>query len=284
MSEENIVENEVIENVAETEVIENSSELNSENVSEKPVVEEVYRPWKAEKKLPESIPYTRFSETVAERNAEREINRKLQEELAQYRKLQEATKEITDYKDINLDTLPIDDLPSTIGQIAERKAYERFQKEQEARVQMETQVRKVQDFSGRMEKAILEQPELREASKHVGTYIDQIPSYIQDSIIEDENGPWILWEMATQKGLIEELSRLNGVDALRKLGRISAKYDNRNFNKEAQKEVVKDIPTYEPKASGTPSSPRVSDTGSGAIRYKNTGDLSEYKAWRKSQK
>lgn len=276
---ENVVENEIVESIVENEV----SETNSENVSETNVVEEPYRPWKAEKKLPETIPYTRFSETVAERNAERELNRQLKEQLAQYEKLKETTKEISDYKDINMDTLPIDILPETIGQIAERKAYERLQKEMETRQQMEIQTRKVQDFAGRMEKAIIEQPELREASKHVGQYIDQIPQYIQDSIIDDENGPWLLWEMATQKGLIEDLGRLSPVDALRKLGRISAKYDNRNFQKEVQKEIVKDIPVYESKGTGSPNSTRFSETNSSS-RYKQGGDLADYKAWRKTQK
>ena len=235
------------------------------------------------------MPYERFSEVVHEKNEYARRIKELESEVAEFKRLKETAKEIKDVSEIDMDKMSIEEYNQTMIKIAENKAYERFKKERELEAAEENQRRIISEFSSRMSKAVSENPELSDASRHVGEYADQIPGYIQESIIEDENGPWIIWELATQKGLIESLSNMKPGDAIRKLGKISAKYDNRDFAKQAekqvQKEVVKEFKTYEPKetitksGTGTPQSVRTSTT---IPKYNSGGDLRDYKEWRKN--
>lgn len=284
MSEENNIVEEIENNTPE--VIENVENDNPE-VIEKPV-EEVYKPWKAEKKLPETVPYNRFSEVVYEKNMEMQRRFELEKELAKYNNVQETVKKITKIEDIDMDQ-PIPVYHEQLVTFITNQLEEKHRIEREQEKFQEIQSKKLQNFSTRMSEAIKENPEVSEAAKHVGQYVDQIPAYIQDSIVEDDNGPWLLWELATQKGLIEELSKMTPTESLRKIGRISAKYDNRNFQKESPKEVtkepVKDIPVMQTKSAG---SPNIRSTSTNSTNYSNAAlskmSTKEYMEWRRKQR
>lgn len=285
MSEENL--NEVVEEIIESPV-ENIDDNDSENVSEKPV-EEVYKPWKAEKKLPETVPYNRFSETIAEKNIMAQRVAELQKELEKYNQVQETVKKITKIEDIDMEK-PIPEYHQDLVTFITNQLEEKHKAEREQERFQEIQSKKIQTFTQRMSEAVSENSEISEAAKHVGQYVDQIPSYIQDSIIEDENGPWLLWELATQKGLIEELSKMTPTESLRKIGRISAKYDTRDFQKPSQKEVVreplKDIPVMQSK--NVAGSPNVRAGSSNSSNHSNAAlskmSTAEYIKYRNSKK
>lgn len=283
MSEENFVES--VENVV-NDVSENIVETPIENVVEQKE-EEVYKPWKAEKKIPETIPYSRFSETIAEKNAALERTRELERELENYRRVKETVKEIKSIEDIDMDK-PIPEYHQDLVTFIENKLEAKMRAEREAEKFQESQNRKIETFSKRMSEAISENPEINDAASHVGQYVNQIPQYIQDSIVEDENGPWLLWELATQKGLIEELAKMSPTESLRKLGRLSAKYDNREVKqpkKEVEKEIVKDIPVMTPKKSGTPNVR--AENSSNSSNYSNSQlskmSTSEFIKWRRNR-
>lgn len=282
MSEENSNENlEIIENNV-SEVVESNVENENNEVVEKPV-EEVYKPWKAEKKIPETIPYSRFSETIAEKNILAQKNAELLKELEQFKRVKETVNEIKSIEDINMDK-PIPEYHQDLVTFIENKLDAKYRAEREAEKFQEMQSKKIQDFSRRMEDVKDVNPEISDAAAHVGQYVDQIPQYIQDSIVEDENGPWLLWELATQKGLIEQLSNSSPANALRTLGKLSAKYDNRNSKDVSQKQVtkepVKDIPVMKPKAS----TPNIrSENNINSTNYSNQKlskmSTAEYKEW-----
>jgi len=284
MSEE--IDNVEVEEVIDTqEVSENIENDTSENI-EKP--EEVYKPWKAEKKIPETVPYGRFSETIAEKNMYAQRAAELEKELEKYNRVQETVKKITKIEDIDMEK-PIPEYHQDLVTFITNQLEEKHRIEREQEKFQEAQSKKLQTFSTRMSEAIKENPEVSEAAKHVGQYVDQIPAYIQDSIVEDDNGPWLLWELATQKGLIEELSKMTPTESLRKIGRISAKYDNRNFKKESPKEVVKepvkDIPVMQTKNAG---SPNIRATSTNTSNYSNAAlskmSTAEYMKYRRTHK
>lgn len=260
MSEENFENNE--ENIlmdVETEIETETPEVESTEETPKVEEEKPELPWKREKKVPESVPYNRFSEVIAEKNAEKaekeefrkkyeELERKYQEVSTKPSAPQESeVKEpnIADYSG-KYDT-PEEALAKFLSdrdKYIEAKtretfkdSYKKIQEEQsqEAQVRDEYQ-RTVETFSNKIAEAVKVNPEVENALVYINeNYAKYIPHEVQFEMAKCDNVADIIFELASNEKVMADFLKSTPMEAIKKLARMDAKYE---YSKAKAPEVV----------------------------------------------
>ncbi len=154
----------------------------------------------------------------------------------------------------------------------EQKEKEREAKQKETQVKTEYQKQvesfqsKVKDFQKTVEDFEDVISEVDDISLSIG---------IQDSLLNSELGPQIMYELAKDRKELERINSLSPISAAREIGKIEARIANESSSeKEQQKKLTK-------------APPPVSPLGAGSAKVmKSPEDMSfkEYAAWRTAKK
>lgn len=232
---------EVIEN---SEVVEENV-IQNEEVIEKPeeVVEE--KPWKKEKKVPEHIPYDRFSSVVAEKNAEKIARENAEKRAAEYeakiKAYEESQNKVKTYTNIDeimkdADNMSFEDLMAQVAKVTEQKIFSEFEQKEKAKEQ-QREIEKVQsEFESRINSVKERIPDIEEAIDYLATYSSKIHPALQEKLIKDEYGPELAYRIASDEKLLDIFVNGNPADSLTLIGELKAEI------KYASKAVVKEEP------------------------------------------
>ena len=110
-----------------------------------------------------------------------------------------------------------------------------------------------------------------------------MPTETRYALVTDDNVGEVLFEVATTEGLLESLLKMNPIDAVRRLSKISQKYDSDSdgsaLSKVTQKQV--EIPKTMPR-TGTP--PRSTQPVKSSTKYDDNMSFTEYAKLRASGK
>lgn len=252
------------------EVLENGD--GTQEPEQKPAEE--YKPWK-KSPVPETIPYQRFSEVVSERKQLEERLAQKEKELEEYYK----TKKIVDgmdLSDIDPDQQTIEEVLQKVAIKVKTQVQAETAKAEEAKRISEIETRIADEFTKKVEKASAKNPEITEAVKYINTFAQHMPKETRYALVTDDNVGEVLYDIATTEGLLEQILRMNPIDAARKIAKISAKYDSQddgsNLSKATQRNV--EIPKVMPKSTGTP--PKPSQTSKPTLRYSDDMPMSQY--------
>lgn len=258
MSEETNIELEEIVEPLETEVVEQESNETEQEVQEEVIPE---RPWKKEKTVPDTIPYSRFSEVNAEKRILERQLAEYEQKFSKYSQLEEKTKEITSVDELTskIGEMDINEYTQTLLKIA-RNNFE----EDNRKVQETARIQKIEkdisdNFVAKLEVAAKKNPEIKDAAEYLSVnYMSQIRPEVRYAMVTDDNAPEVLFEIATDADLLNFICNANPIDAARKIARISAKYDNvqAQVKKPAEAFVPKSTPTGSPRVQGMPTTGR----------------------------
>ncbi len=273
MIDENF-ETELEETVSEENLSDTSSENLSENVEETVSEEkkEEFKPWK--QKVPEMVPYKRLSETVAEKN---ELKKRLEQyeiELAEFKNVKDKVSKIESIDDLNIDDFQdMKEYQKALVQVAQKEFEREMQRKEHEREIQENQNRIVETFGKSVERAAKVNPEIKEAIEYAGKFTQYIPAETRYALLTDEYGPEVINEIVTTPGMLESIIKMNPIDAGRKIGRMSAKYER--MENEPKISIPSHMEKPQPKVAGTPN---VKGKASGNIgNYSDDIPLSEYR-------
>lgn len=266
-----VIETNTSEEVVDIVPLEN--EVTTNNTEE---VKEEFKPWK-EKKNPETIPYGRFSEVNAQKKAAEERTQELERELASIRNISEKTKAIESIDDLDInDFTDIKEYQKALITVAQKEFEKEQTKKEETRRIQEIEQNITKEFTLKLEKAVAKNPEVKDAADYIGQFAAHIPAQTRYALLTEDNPGEVMYEIATTPGLLEQISRMNPLDAARKIAKISSKYDNVSESK------VLDIPKVMPTTrTGTPNIK--ANVASGKIQYSDNMSMKEYKAWAKQE-
>lgn len=262
----------------EEEILEqdNSSEQIVDNVTEEnevttndteEQVKEEYKPWK-EKKVPETIPYNRFSEVNAQRKAAEERTAELERELASMRSITEKTKTIESIDDLDInDFEDIKEYQKALITVAHKEFEKENSKKEDARRIQEIEQNITKEFLGKVERSAAKNPEIKDAAEYIGQFAAHIPAQTRYALLTEDNPGEVIHEIVTTPGLLEQIVKMNPLDAARKIAKMSAKYDN------VQEKETVEIPKTMPR-TGTPN---VKTKPVSQSRYSDDMPLSEYR-------
>jgi hypothetical protein len=76
-------------------------------------------------------------------------------------------------------------------------------------------------------KASESNPDVIDAANYIAEKANLFSPETRYALVTDDHAPEIMHEIATTPGLLKSLLQMNPVDASRKIGRMSAKYDDR---------------------------------------------------------
>jgi hypothetical protein len=258
-----------------------NSEVNTENNTENEEVEikkEEFKPWK--NKVPETIPYSRFSEVNSEKKAAIERAELLEKELSEFRKSQEKVKQVHSVDDLKLEDFEnFNDYQRALIEVAHKEFRKEMEKESENKRVQEIENNIMSEFSNRVSKAVSENPEINDAVEYISQFAQHIPAQTRYSLLVDENSPEVIYEIATTPGMLESIIKMNPLDAARKIARMSSKYDNKDdssVNREI-KNIPSSIPKTMTKATGTPN---LKGSSMSNVKIKDTTSMSEYRKLR----
>jgi hypothetical protein len=258
LEENNIIPEEVAQELEST-----------ENIEEQEVKEpEVERPWKKEKTIPDTIPYSRFSEVNREK---RDLELRLVEyesKLNQYNQLEQKTKEITSVEELasKVGEMDINEYTQTLIKLVEKQTDEKRQRqEDQARIQkIEQDISSA--YISKIEEAAKKNPEIKDAAQYLTeNYAQYLSKETRYALVTDDHAAEVIFEIATNKDLINFICTANPIDVTRKIARISAKYDSDNSKPvskpQAEAFVPKSTPTGSPKTTNSvpPTSRKYSD-------------------------
>lgn len=282
MSEEVELEqnNEVVAPEASVEVAENVEE------QKKPEIE---RPWKTKV---ESIPYDRFKEVNDERKSYRDRAAELE---ARIRAMEEAASknklpEIKSVDDIDPNSFKND--KGELDYLAWLKAREEFvqketlkrfredaEKERNAERAQEFERRISHDFNTKMQESAKTNPEIVEAINWFGnTFADKLSPSIRYAMVTDENGPDLIYHLATDgQDIMQQIARGDEIGAIKAMAKWSAKFTRSEVKEEAKKEE-------DPFAERYVKKPVVTATNlpaaKGSTKDPNKMTMDEYRKWR----
>lgn len=258
-----------------------STDENEEVVVEEPKKEE-FKPWK-EKKVPETIPYSRFSEIVAEKNAYADRIRENELKLAEYEKINQKVSKVNSIDELDINNFEdIKEYNKAFAEVMRREIQQENEKIAEQKRIQDIETKIMTEFSNRISKASEKNSEIGEAAEYIGQFAQHIPAQTRYALLVDENSPEVMYEIATTPGLLQDLVKMNPIDATRKIARMSAKYDGKEdvvVPKSMPKQVA-NIPSQmsvKPKAAGTPN---VRAEGTGGSRFSENMSMSEYRKLR----
>lgn len=286
MSEEVELEqnNEVVEPEASAEVAENAEE------QKKPEIE---RPWKTKV---ESIPYDRFKEVNDERKSYRDRAAELE---ARIRAMEEAAAknklpEIKSVDDIDPNSFKND--KGELDYLAWLKAREEFvqketlkrfredaEKERNAERAQEFERRISSDFNAKMQESAKTNPEIVEAINWFGnTFADKLSPSIRYAMVTDENGPDLIYHLATDgQDIMQQIARGDEIGAIKAMAKWSAKFTKSEVKEEAKKEEDPFAERYVKKPVVTATN---LPTAKGSTKDPNKMSMDEYRKWRAANK
>lgn len=263
-SETNEVENEVSENV-ENEI--------SENVETKEEKKEEFKPWK--NKTPESIPYNRFSEKVREANEYKERLAQYEKELAEFKNVKDKVSKIESVDDLNIDDFTdMKEYQKALVQVAQKEFERDMQRRDHERQIREAEDRIITTFGQSVERAAKLNPEIKEAIEYAGQFTQYIPAETRYALLTDEYGPEVINEIVTTPGMLESIIKMNPIDAGRKIGRMSAKYEKMESEHKAP-QIPSHMEKPAPKVAKTPNVQGKTNASFGS--YSDDISMSEYR-------
>lgn len=220
--ENTAVEPEVNTNEVETEVTNPVPEV----VEEK----EVFKPWlkKQEEPKEQVIPYSRFKEINDEKKAYQSKVEEYEAKLAEYEKKNKKLEAITDpdqldpenYTDFKEYLKARDEV--VLNQV-EKRTIERQQREVFEAKQAEV----VNNYVKNVSESIAKNPEIKDAVEFVSNLeaSGKINPHIISEIMLDENAAELIYDIATNQELLEEMLGGNPTDFIRKMHKMSARID-----------------------------------------------------------
>jgi len=261
MSEENV--NDIVEEVVDNspEVSENESENTDELPKEEPY-KEPYKAWAEEnddenfRKDSETVPRTRLNEVIYERNDLRKRIPELEEELKKFRETSEKVSKynsVDDLKLSNFDT--IEDYQRALVEVIQKNTEKVYEQREEAKRIQKIENDIEETFNNRLIKASKNNPDVIIAYNYISKKSNLFSPETRYALVTDEHAPEIIHEIATTEGLLKSLLQMNPIDAGRKIGRMSAKYDDRPEGVSRVTAKGSEIPDVMPKTPAKTGSP-----------------------------
>lgn len=272
MEDINEVENDIVENEnVEVDTNEENSENIETQVEEK---KEEFKPWK--NKTPEYIPYNRFSEKVREANEYKERLAQYEKELAEFKNVKDKVSKIESVDDLNIDDFTdMKEYQKALVQVAQKEFERDMQRRDHERQIRETEEKIITTFGQSVERAAKLNPEIKEAIEYAGQFTQYIPAETRYALLTDEYGPEVINEIVTTPGMLESIIKMNPIDAGRKIGRMSAKYEKMESEPKSQLQIPSHMEKPAPKVAKTPNVQGKSNSGYGT--YSDDISMSEYR-------
>ena len=211
-----------VENVIE-ETIESQVELQEQE-------QEVVKPYK-ERKIPESIPYSRFKEVTLKKAEAEERARAFEEQLqakeAEIRKFLEKQENIKRYGSVddikaNLDRMSPEEMVESLAAVMESKVSTQFEERRRAQ-EIETYNNKLAtDFTSKITAAESSIPDIREMVDYVNHHAANIDPLIRTKLVTDEYSAELIAEIASTPEILNQLMHGPVYESLALLGELKA--------------------------------------------------------------
>jgi len=112
----------------------------------------------------------------------------------------------------------------------------------------------------------------------------QVPDYVTDAILESEQGPKILYHLAENDELAQEIAGMPMIKALRTIGRLEARFEAKETPKEAKAEA-ETKPSVAKSKAPAPISPIKTSSAVADVGVGSDGEFhGTYQQWRESRK
>ncbi len=227
MSEE-VLENveEIIEQPIESvESHEETSEGSAESQEQ-----EVVKPYK-ERKIPESIPYSRFKEVTAKKTEAEDRARlfeaQLQEKEAEIRKFLDKQENIKRYGSVddikaNLDKMTPEEMVESLAAVMESKVSTQFEERRRTQ-EIETYQRNLADsFNSKIQAAESHIPDIKEMVEYVNHHAPSFDPLIRTKLVTDEYSAELIAEVASSPEILNQLMNGPVYESLALLGELRA--------------------------------------------------------------
>jgi hypothetical protein len=220
--------NEVIENPEVNEV--DTGVVDTKETQEKPV----FKAWlkKEEEVKEQSIPYSRFKEVNDEKKAYAVKLEEYESKLSQYENRKKELESIKDPSQLDPNKFEsVEAYMKAYGEAVKEQAISEIEQRNIVRKQNELQQQKAQELENNYQKnisdAIKRNPEIAEANNHINELAKrgQINADIAYELMMDENVGELIYDIATDQDLLNEMVSGNPRDFIRKLHKMSAKID-----------------------------------------------------------
>lgn len=233
------VENTELETPNTEEVVENSTEEKVETQAT-----EEFKPWKIGEK-PATIPYDRFREVNEEKKKYREEYEKSLKELEEYKRKEAELQNIKDPTDLNPDDFQ--DAKSYLKAYAEaikvqsiKEAQAQFERI-EVEKQTSQEIQRIENkYSQNLDRAGKINPEIIEADRFLGKYVDRIHPAVLRELLEDDYAPELVYAITTNKESLRQLIEGNPIQTIKMLGKMSS-YISTVSEKSTTTPIEKDI-------------------------------------------
>lgn len=250
-------ENHVEQKVTQTQP--KQTEVKAEVVEEETQLEEKkeWKPWHIDesgKKISDYIPRDRYNE-INEKVKAKEIEaNELREKLKAYESKQDKISNIKDLADIKIDDYEtVEEWLSDVLK-ADRKL-ENERKEQEARIESYRKAEQdlITRFDNNVAKIKSEIPDIEDAIRYLADRKDYFPPETMYALMDDDNAAKIIYEITSNQDLLIEFTKLSPIQAARKIGKMSTKYD-KLAEMESEPRVDKTLPQLQARkpVAGTP--------------------------------
>lgn len=253
-----------------------NTEVNDENTQTQ------FKLWEKKEEEPKEtqIPYHRFKEVNDEKKAYAAKIEEIEAKLAKYAEREKEIDKIKTPEDIDITkyTDPneyLKDLTKATKDQAIREVEERFLAREAQKAREEQQRIVVDAYTKNLTEAISRNPEIKYASDALDKYASQIHPDIAYELMIDENVGELVYDIATNQELLNEMFKSNPADFIRKLHKMSAKIDRATRYGSGDNSSSTDttnVPVAIPKKTGLPTQVR---GGAGASRdpYKEAAKL-----------
>lgn len=255
-----------------------------------------YRAWETEeakeKELPQHIPYNRFKEVNDERKTYLTRLEEAESKLAQYQEREEQVKKIKSPDDIKIENytdpaLYLKDLTEATKYQAVLEVEER-QRERDRQKAIDDKVKATNNlFTTNVNEAVKRNPDIKNAHAWFDKVADNIHPVVAYELMIDENVGELMYDIATNQDLVNEMFTSDPQSFIRKLHKMSARI-NREERYSGERPTERDPNrTTTPRAldkreqirSSIPSTVRTSGSNSGnnLLRAKSASEYIKMK-------
>lgn len=260
---------------------------------------EEYKPWKQLKQptAPAHIPYERFKSINDERVTYLTQLQQAEAELEKFRTREAELNKVKDPEDVKIEDYktPEEYLAARDKAVlAKAQSVLRAEMQQEqAEKAKQAQLEAVGNlYQTNLNEAIKRNPEIADASAMLDQYAHHLHPAVAYELMIDENVGELIYDITTNKELLQEMFRGDPATFIRKMHKMSAKIDrDARYNKQPAARADEPMgvvpPVLDPKAKlreGLPSVPRGTTATTGARKPISEMSASEYRRYKQSQK
>lgn len=242
-----------------------------------------FRAWERATVPPKHIPYDRFHEVNTEKNQLRTELEQARARLAEIEARQNEVQKVKAPEEIKPEDFETpQEYMAARDQALLAKARSDWEAAQLEREQQRATAQHIesvgQAYSKNLAESIQRNPEIQKASEFFDAYAQQLHPQVAYELMIDENVGELMYDIATDQNLLQEIFRGNPVDAIRKIHKLSARIDRatRYAGQEAraQSQGVPQALTREQIAAGVPARVQPTHKAAPPNVYKDAGKMS----------